>query len=95
MYFVHAGESALGDVIGLKSSSTDFTPQQDKTGTGQVEVAQDEGFNTVAMGVGKNTTSNVLETGSEAGKYEDDSKNGASFYPISVNIFFEGEIDII
>uniref|UniRef100_H3DH22 Solute carrier family 23 member 2 n=1 Tax=Tetraodon nigroviridis TaxID=99883 RepID=H3DH22_TETNG len=37
-----------------------------------------------AMGVGKNTTSKVLETGSEAGKYEDDGKHGACFYPIPV-----------
>ncbi|CAG09618.1 unnamed protein product, partial [Tetraodon nigroviridis] len=38
------------------------------------------------MGVGKNTTSKVLETGSEAGKYEDDGKHGACFYPIPVVI---------
>ncbi|TNM89938.1 hypothetical protein fugu_004172 [Takifugu bimaculatus] len=38
------------------------------------------------MGVGKNTTSKVLETSSEAGKYEDDGKHGACFYPIPVVI---------
>lgn len=88
VYFVHAGETTLDDVIRLKNSSTDFTPQRDKTGTGQVEVEQDEGIETSAMGVGKNTTSKVLESGNEAGKYEDDCRHGACFYPIPVNNFF-------
>lgn len=88
MYFVHAGETTLDDVIRLKNSSTDFTPERDKTGTEQVEVEQDEGFETSAMGVGKNTTPKVLESGSEAGKYEDDGKHGACFYPIPVNNVF-------
>lgn len=87
MYFVHAGETTLDDVIRLKNSSADFTLERDKTGTGLVEVEQNEGFETSAMGVGKNTTSKVLETGSEAGKYEDDGKHGACFYPIPVNNF--------
>lgn len=86
MYFVHAEETTLDDGLRLKNSSTDFTPERDKTGTGKVE---DEGFETSAMGVGKNTPSKVLETGSEAGKYEDDGKHGACFYPIPVkNLFF-------
>lgn len=90
MFFVNAGETALDDVIGLKNSSTEFTRKQDKTGTGQLEVVEDEGFENLAMGVGKNTTSKVLETSSEAGKYEDDGKHGACFYPIPVhNCFVE------
>lgn len=88
MYFVHAGETTLDDVIRLKNSSTDFPPEQDKTGTGQVEVALDKGFETSAMGVGKNTTSKVLETSSDVGKYEDEGRHGACFYPIPVNNFF-------
>lgn len=97
VYFVHAGETTLDDVIGLKNSSTDFTPERDKTGTGQVEVQQNEGFETIAMGVGKNTTSKVPETGSEAGTYEDDGKHGACFYPIPVKkkkLFCYGQFDI-
>lgn len=85
MCFVHAEETTLDDGTRLKNSSTDFTPKRDKIGTGKVE---DEGFETSAMGVGKNTTSKVLETGSEAGKYEDDGKHGACFYPIPVKNFF-------
>lgn len=84
MYLVHVGETTLDDVIRPKNSSADFSPERDKTGTGQVEVEQKGGFETSAMGVGKNTTSKVLESGSEAGKYEDDSKHGACFYPIPV-----------
>lgn len=77
----------LDDVIGLKNSSSEFTAERDKTGTGHVEVEEDEDFENSAMGVGKNTTSKVLETSSEAGKYEDDGKHGACFYPIPVRHF--------
>lgn len=88
VYFIHAGETVLDDVIGLKNSSTEFTTERDKTGTGHVEVEEDEDFENSAMGVGKNTTSKVLETSSEAGKYEDDGKRGACFYPIPVRDFY-------
>lgn len=88
VYFIHAGETVLDDVIGLKNSSTEFTTERDKTGTGHVEVEGDEDFENSAMGIGKNTTSKVLETSSEAGKYEDDGKHGACFYPIPVRDFF-------
>uniref|UniRef100_A0A4W6C808 Solute carrier family 23 member 2 n=1 Tax=Lates calcarifer TaxID=8187 RepID=A0A4W6C808_LATCA len=36
------------------------------------------------MGVGKNTTSKSMDSGSEGGKYEEESKHGADFYPIPV-----------
>lgn len=88
MYFVHAGETTLEDVIRLRNSSTDFTPERDKTRTGQLEAEQDKGFEASAMGIGKNTTSKVIEPGGDAGKYEDDGKHGACFYPIPVNNFF-------
>lgn len=58
-----------------------------------MEVEEDEGFETSAMGVGKNTTSKVLETGSDAGNYEDDDKHGACFYPIPVQTVFVGQFD--
>lgn len=37
------------------------------------------------MGVGKNTTSKSLDSTSEGGKYEEETKNGADFYPIPVH----------
>lgn len=85
----------LDDVLGLKNSSTEFTTERDKTGTGHVEVEEDEDFENSAMGVGKNTTSKVLESSSEAGKYEDDGKHGACFYPIPVRDFFCQMIEIL
>uniref|UniRef100_A0A671U6W9 Solute carrier family 23 member 2 n=1 Tax=Sparus aurata TaxID=8175 RepID=A0A671U6W9_SPAAU len=36
------------------------------------------------MGVGKNTTSKSLDSSSEGGKYEEETKHGADFYPIPV-----------
>ncbi|KAG7480770.1 hypothetical protein MATL_G00059800, partial [Megalops atlanticus] len=36
------------------------------------------------MGVGKNTTSKSVDSGGEGGKYEEDTKHGADFYPIPV-----------
>lgn len=81
-YFVWAGEAALDDVIGLKGSSAVFTPERDRGGTGEV----DEGEEITTMGVGKNTTSKTLDSGSEGGKYEEESKHGADFYPIPVRL---------
>lgn len=44
---------------------------------------QDSGDTT--MGVGKNNTSKTLDASSDGGKYEEESKHGAEFYPIPVN----------
>lgn len=37
------------------------------------------------MGVGKNTTSKSMDSSSEGGKYEEECKHGANFYPIPVH----------
>lgn len=49
---------------------------------------EDEEIEDTTMGVGKNTTPKTLESSSEGGKYEDESKHGAEFYPIPVHNFF-------
>lgn len=85
MCFVPAGEAALDDVIRLKDSSAVFTAKPDRGGAGKEE--EEEIIDTV-MGVGKNNTSKSLDSGSDAGKYEDESKHGADFYPIPVYNFF-------
>ncbi|KAJ8396930.1 hypothetical protein AAFF_G00012530 [Aldrovandia affinis] len=36
------------------------------------------------MGVGKNTTSKSMDSGGEGGKYEEEGKHGADFYPVPV-----------
>lgn len=63
-----------------------FTPERDRGGTGKVD--EDEEIEDITMGVGKNTTPKTLESSSEGGKYEDESKHGAEFYPIPVHNFF-------
>lgn len=45
-----------------------------------------EGEEITTMGVGKNTTSKTLDSSSEGGKYEEESKHGADFYPIPVRL---------
>lgn len=82
MCFVPAGEAAFDDVIRLKDSSAVFGAKPDRGGAGNEE-EEEEIIDTV-MGVGKNTTSKSLDSGSDAGKYEDESKHGADFYPIPV-----------
>lgn len=37
------------------------------------------------MGVGKNNTSKSMDSGGETGKYEEEVKHGADFYPIPVS----------
>ncbi|XP_060894600.1 solute carrier family 23 member 2 isoform X1 [Labrus mixtus] len=78
-----AGEAVLDDVIGLKDSSAVFTSERDRGGTEREEEEQEDNKDT-SMGVGKNTTSKSLDSSSEGGKYEEESKHGADFYPIPV-----------
>lgn len=59
------------------------TTERDGGGTGKVQEDQDSGDTT--MGVGKNNTSKTLDASSDGGKYEEESKHGAEFYPIPVN----------
>ncbi|XP_019120047.2 solute carrier family 23 member 2 isoform X2 [Larimichthys crocea] len=75
------GEAVLNDVIGLKNSSAVFTPERDKGGT---EEEEEEDIQNTRMGVGKNNTSKSLDSSSEGGKYEEESKHDADFYPIPV-----------
>ncbi|XP_032434044.1 solute carrier family 23 member 2 isoform X1 [Xiphophorus hellerii] len=75
------GEELLDDDdIGLRDPSAVFTPEQ--RGTGGTEAAEEEDIDEEKMGVGKNTTANSMD--SEGGKYEEEAKHGADFYPIPV-----------
>lgn len=80
--FIQAGEAILDDVIGLKDSSAVFTPERDRGGTEEEEEERDR--EDTRMGVGKNTTSKSLDSNSDGGKYEEETKHGADFYPIPV-----------
>ncbi|CAG5924490.1 unnamed protein product, partial [Menidia menidia] len=71
-------EALLDNVVGLKDSSAVLTLEQDPGGTEEDDICEAE------MGVGKNTTSKSMDSSSEGGKYEDESKHGADFYPIPV-----------
>uniref|UniRef100_A0A7N6B0Q7 Solute carrier family 23 member 2 n=1 Tax=Anabas testudineus TaxID=64144 RepID=A0A7N6B0Q7_ANATE len=73
-------EAILDDVIRLKDPSAVFTPERDRGGTKKEE----EDIEDTGMGVGKNTTSKSMDSSSEGGKYEEESKHGADFYPIPV-----------
>lgn len=46
---------------------------------------EDQDSGDATMGVGKNNTSKTLDASSDGGKYEEESKHGAEFYPIPVN----------
>lgn len=82
--FIQAGEAVLDDVIGLKDSSAVFTPERDRGGTGEEEKEEEQDSEDTRMGVGKNTTYKSLDSSSEGGKYEEETKHGADFYPIPV-----------
>lgn len=75
-FHFQADEAVLCDVIGLKDSSTAFTPERDKRGTEEEKDTR--------MGVGQNTTSKSMDSSSEGGKLEEESKHGTDFYPIPV-----------
>ncbi|MEQ2275950.1 hypothetical protein AMECASPLE_017574 [Ameca splendens] len=78
------GEELLDDDdIGLRDPSAVFTPERD---TGGTEVEEDGDIGEEKMGVGKNTTSKSMDSSSESGKYEEEAKHGADFYPIPVHI---------
>lgn len=57
-----------------------FTPERDRGGT---EIEKED-IEDTGMGVGKNTTPKSMDSSSEGGKYEEESKHGADFYPIPV-----------
>ena len=78
-FHFQADEEVLGDVIGLKDSSTAFTPERDKRGTEEEKDIPD-----TRMGVGQNTTSKSMDSSSEGGKLEEESKHGVDSYPIPV-----------
>uniref|UniRef100_UPI003AAA7E91 solute carrier family 23 member 2 isoform X2 n=1 Tax=Centroberyx gerrardi TaxID=166262 RepID=UPI003AAA7E91 len=79
-------KAALDNVIGLKEPSAVFIPERDRGGTEKVsgEEEDDDYEEERRMGVGKNTTSKSMDGGGEGGKYEEESKHGADFYPIPV-----------
>ncbi|KAM4746111.1 solute carrier family 23 member 2 isoform 2-T2 [Anableps anableps] len=80
------GEEFLDDDdIGLRAPSAVFTPEQRDTGGVEVE-EEEEDVKEEKMGVGKNTTSKSMDSSSESGKYEEEAKHGADFYPIPVVI---------
>lgn len=82
-FFFQADKAALDDVIGLTDSSAVLIPERDKGGT-EREHEEEEDIEGNRMGVGKNTTSKTMDSSSEGGKYEEESKHGADFYPIPV-----------
>lgn len=85
-FFFSAGEPVLDDVIGLKNSSAVFTSERDRGRTEREdEEEKGEDNKDTRMGVGKNTTSKSMDSSSEGGKYEEESKHGADFYPIPVH----------
>lgn len=61
-----------------------FTPEQRGTGGTEAE-EEEEDIDEEKMGVGKNTTAKSMDSSSEGGKYEEEAKHGADFYPIPVN----------
>ncbi|KAF3851272.1 hypothetical protein F7725_013044 [Dissostichus mawsoni] len=63
----------------MKDSSTAFTLERDKRGT-----EEEKDISDTRMGVGQNTTSKSMDSSSEGGKLEEESKHGADFYPIPV-----------
>ncbi|XP_017162354.1 solute carrier family 23 member 2 isoform X1 [Poecilia reticulata] len=75
------GEELLDDDIGLRDPSAVFTPEQRDIGGTEEE---EEDIDEEKMGVGKNTTAKSMDSSSEGGKYEEEAKHGADFYPIPV-----------
>ncbi|XP_054630936.1 solute carrier family 23 member 2 isoform X1 [Dunckerocampus dactyliophorus] len=75
-----ADKTSLDDVIRLRDSSAVLTPERDKGGKEEEWVDCGD----TNMGVGKNTSSKPMDSESEGGKYEEESKHGADFYPIPV-----------
>lgn len=78
------GEQPLDDVTRLKDSPTVVATDVDRGGTGRAQEEQDSGD--AAMGVGKNNTSKALDSSADGGKYEEESKDAAEFYPIPVRL---------
>lgn len=85
-FFVTGEEFLDGDDIGLRDSSAVLTPEQRDIGGIEVEEEKEEDNREEKMGVGKNTTSKSMDSSSEGGKYEEEVKHGADFYPIPVDI---------
>lgn len=56
-----------------------FTLERGRGGT------EEEEEEDTRMGVGKNTTSKSMDSSSEGGKFEEEVKHGADFYPIPVH----------
>lgn len=81
---LQADKVDLDDVIGLKDLPAVLIPERDKGGTED----EAEDIEDTKMGVGKNTTSKSMDSGSEGGKYEEESKHEADFYPIPVHKLF-------
>lgn len=77
----HPDEAILDDVIRPEDLPAAFTPERERRGT---EKGEDD-IGDTGMGVGKNTTSKSMDSSSEGGKYEEESKRGADFYPIPVH----------
>ncbi|XP_036381877.1 solute carrier family 23 member 2-like isoform X1 [Megalops cyprinoides] len=72
-------DQSLDHVTELKERPAVLLPRQVSGAGRDTERAVERG-----MGVGKNTTSKSVDSGEEGGKYEEDSKHGADFYPIPV-----------
>lgn len=84
--FVCLGEQPLDDVTRLKDSPTVVATDIDRGGTGRAQ--EDQESRDAAMGIGKNNTSKTLDSSGDGGKYEEESKDAAEFYPIPVILSF-------
>lgn len=62
-----------------------FTPERDRERTAYKEEEEEDDIADTRMGVGKNTTSKTMDSSSDGGKYEEEIKHSADFYPIPVN----------
>ncbi|CAB1322112.1 unnamed protein product [Coregonus sp. 'balchen'] len=72
-------DTVLDHVRELKEQSAVFLPEGESGETGRAREEEEE--EDTGMGVGKNTTAKSME-GGEGGKYEEENKHSADFYPI-------------
>ena len=76
-------KQSLGYVRALSGESTALVAECELGE--EEEEREEEGGERGGMGVGKNTTSKAMDSTGEGGKYEEDGKHAADFYPIPVS----------
>lgn len=68
----------------LTGRSAVFLPEREWRRAADPQSVEDELSG--GMGVGKNTTSKSMDSTTEPGKYEEENKHSAHFYPIPVSL---------